>query len=182
MKVVDETLDKILHGISDEEIGVGSRVIITYEDGKTIEGRVWRMKRDGFAAVNRDGYAAECLFKVSELKHISVGTYGKLEKQQWLLRKKIAVLKQTIAEQMNRKETAIILSLNKGIPTVDAKSIIKSSAFQMWYKNNNLETIIPLNNLQNSHEILICSMAREYILSSTPDTIYNTLVVNNLLS
>lgn len=182
LEIISDSFNKIRDGISDDNIGVGSRVRIKFEEGNEIEGRVWSVKRDGTCAVNRDGYASIINMNPDKLTNLSVGTYGKLDREQWKLQDRINVLKRTIAEQMNQKVDAIILSLKNGIPSEDAKNIIKTSTFQKWYKNNNLETVIALANLHSSHDIFICSVAREYIVQSSPETIYNTFVVNSLLT
>ncbi|MFC6223129.1 hypothetical protein ACFP2F_07740 [Hymenobacter artigasi] len=75
---------------ADEPISFGSRVLVTYEGNTgTAEGRVWGIKPSGTIVVNRDGYKSVMNFEPSSVKNLSVGTYGRLERKQWLLKRDV---------------------------------------------------------------------------------------------
>ena len=102
LETLNETL-KILEtdkGV-EEPILVGSRVRITFQNGNIIDGRVWRIKDDGYAAVNRDGYKKEILVRISELQNLSVGINGRIERQYWLTENKIEKLKEQLTFLLN---------------------------------------------------------------------------------
>jgi hypothetical protein len=179
LETVNETLTKITDGISDEEIGFGSRVLLTYQDGRTAEGRVWRVKKDGVVAINRDGYAAEILWNVKDLKHLSVGTYGKLEKQQWLLQNSIRNLKQDIGVQINKSVFGVKELLCKGIDYPTAKTIIKRQDFQSWYKAKKCDQSIPLTELNNASPVIICGLAREFIIVAPDAILWQAIIINH---
>lgn len=175
LESVTDTLNKITDGISDEEIGVGSRVLVTNLSSPR-EGRVWRVKANDIFAVNRDGYAAEMLVAGKNLKHLSVGTFGKLEKQQWLLQNRISNLQQTIDNQINKNVIGIRESLCKGIDFNTAKTIINRKDFQSWYKSNKCEENIPLQELIKASPIFICGLAREFIVAAPNDLIWRAII------
>lgn len=75
------------------KIEIGSRVLITYEhDGSQQEGRVINVKYDGTVQVNRDGYKSLINISPSQVQNLSVGTYGLLEKEIWLLEEKLETI------------------------------------------------------------------------------------------
>lgn len=175
LQTINETLNKIADCISDEEIGVGSRVLITHLS-KPIEGRVWRVKANDIFAINRDGYAAEILVQKKNLKHLSVGTYGKLEKQQWLLQNRILNLQREIEVQINKNVFGIKELLCKGIDFSTARTILKRKDFQRWYKSNNCDQCISLEDLTNASPIFICGLAREFIIAAPNLIIWQSII------
>ena len=177
LEIISETLNKIRGNDSDDEIGVGSKVELKYPDGKTIEGRVWRVKRDGNVAINREGYKQEILWKISELKHLSVGTYGKLEKQQWLLQQRIENIKKNIIEEINKTVFGIKEILRNEIDFLTAKEIINRKDFQTWYNANKCDDTIPLTEINKASPIFICGLAREFIIAAPDETIYQSLIL-----
>lgn len=181
LKLIEDILAKIKSEISYGEIGVGSKVRITEENGRIIEGRVWRVKKNGLYAINRDGYAAEILIHKDQLQNLSVGTHGELEKQQWLITEKIKDLKKDISKEVNKKISAIIISLNNGIQIEDSQRIIKTTEFESWYKKNNLENTIPLNKLKTYPEVFVCSLVREYVLRTRKKTTLHKLILDSLM-
>ncbi len=179
LEEVNDFLKKITDRVSDEEIGVGSKVLLT-QLSPPIEGRVWRVKPNNIFAVNRDGYAAELLVARENLKHLSVGTYGKFEKQQWLLQDRIKYLQQAIDVQINKDVFGIKELLCKGIDFITAKSIINRKDFQAWYKLNQCEQSIALTELGKASPIFICGMAREFIIASPNDIIWHAVIQNSV--
>lgn len=72
--------------LNDEvkSIPIGSRVLVTYDNGTTIEGRVWSVSKSNIYQVNRDGYKTYMNFPISNLKNLSTGYLGILERNIWL--------------------------------------------------------------------------------------------------
>lgn len=172
---INEDLKKITDGINDEDIGFGSRVLVTHLS-EPIEGRVWRVKAKNIFAVNRDGYAAELLVAGENLKHLSIGTYGKLERQQWLLQNRIKDLQRTIDDQMKREVFGIKELLTKGINLNISKTIINRKDFQAWYRTNHCEQTIPLTELSKASAVFICGVAREFIISSPSEILWHAII------
>jgi hypothetical protein len=111
-------------------------VLIEWEGVRYNEGRVVsELRNDGTMAVHRDGYATtirlgknhEELTK-HKLKHLSVGTYGQLEKQQWILNQKIKKKKIEINEYMKKSK----------ISSEMLSEILGSEKFKNWYKKKNM--------------------------------------------
>jgi hypothetical protein len=99
LKAINDTLNEFeLVDSNKNEIEYGCRVQLTRFDGEKIEGRVWGINKYGEAQVNRDGYASYMDCNPSELKNLSVGTIGKLEKEKWIREQKISALKKEISE------------------------------------------------------------------------------------
>lgn len=71
-----------------EELPIGSRVRLT--DGKL--GRVWSKNKAGAYYINRDGYAQDIKIRGSELENLSEDEQGIIEREVWLIEKKIAEL------------------------------------------------------------------------------------------
>lgn len=180
LAIVNDTLKKITDGISDEEIGVGSRVLVTHHS-PPIEGRVWRVKANDIFAINRDGYAGELLVSGENLKHLSVGTYGKLEKQQWLLQNRIGKLQLAIDDQINKNIFGIKELLCKGIDFNTSKSIINRKEFLVWYKTNQCEQTIPLDELSKASPLFICGIAREFIIAAPNLIIWTAIIYNQTI-
>lgn len=78
------------------EIEVGCRVLATYEDGLTVEGRVWGIKNNGTLIVNRDGYKSIMNFEPNMVKNLSIGIIGVLEKQIWQIQTEIEEIESLI--------------------------------------------------------------------------------------
>ena len=84
-----DTFERIKVG-EQSKIEAGSRVLITYEhNGSQQEGRVINVKSDGTVQVNRDGYKSLINVDPSQVQNLSVGTYGLLEKEIWLIEEKL---------------------------------------------------------------------------------------------
>lgn len=74
----------------DEIFPIGSRVEIQSDDGQKIEGRIWgHNKYKGEYSINRDGYKTTINLPAKMLKNLSVGYYGKLEREIWLFESRI---------------------------------------------------------------------------------------------
>ncbi|AMM52426.1 hypothetical protein TH61_16240 [Rufibacter sp. DG15C] len=92
LEAIKDTFERIALG-EKSKIEVGSRVIITYDyDGSTQEGRVWNVKSDGTIQVNRDGYKSLINVTASQVQNLSVGTYGLLEKEIWLMENRLEAI------------------------------------------------------------------------------------------
>ncbi len=106
--IIDDTINKIKNNISDTKISVGSRVLINWENSPSTEGRVLGVKSDGRILVNRDGYAGTINLGVNSdkitkhnIQNLSVGTYGNLEKEQWLTNSRINQIKDILQKENN---------------------------------------------------------------------------------
>lgn len=76
---------------ADNQIPVGSRVSISYDDGTKGEGRIWYPNHYGKGyGINRDGYSSYMYFPASAVKNTSIGTLGNLEREIWLTKVRIA--------------------------------------------------------------------------------------------
>jgi hypothetical protein len=167
LEMIKDTLYKIDKAIIDESITVGSRVLINWEQipPSSEEGRVEKMKPDGSFIVQKDkgglitvGINHANIAKHS-IKNLSVGTYGKLEKEKWLLTMKLNKLKQQVHP------------LRKVISFSTAKTIVDSSGFEYWYKANGLNNAVSYEQFKNSPEIFVCGIVKEYLNSSENDVI-----------
>lgn len=85
-------------GVSEVEIGC--KVLVNYEGGNKVEGRVWGIKKDGTLIINRDGFKTTMNFKPSEVKNLSIGTFGKLEKQIWKITQEISEIENLIGNDL----------------------------------------------------------------------------------
>lgn len=159
LEFISDTLNKIHNNISDEKIAVGSRVLIKWEGNHpdSNEGRVVRMKPDGSFVVKREGQG-EITVGINRnglmkyvVQNLSVGTYGKLEKEEWLLKLKIKEIQQKIDP------------LIKVITLSTARKIIETSDFKSWYLANDIGKTISYEKLSNSAEVLLCGLVKEYL-------------------
>ena len=94
---ISQTLESLNIEDSDR-IEYGCKVQAKYNDGTFIEGRVWNISNYGTAQVNRDGYKSYMNFDLSNLKNLSVGTIGKLEKAKWIMEQRIKILTHDISQ------------------------------------------------------------------------------------
>ena len=94
---ISQTLE-LLNIDDSDRIEYGCKVLIRYNDGTFKEGRVWGINKYGMAQVNRDGYKSFMNFELSDLKNLSVGTIGKLEKTKWVMEQKIQTLIHDISQ------------------------------------------------------------------------------------
>ncbi len=151
LSMISDSIDKINSNLGNDEIDYGSRVLITWENGSTNEGRVWVVKGNGIYGVNRDGYAStinlgrnhEGLTKHT-LQNLSVGTYGNLEREQWILKRKINEVKYFIEKCT---EPDFIQTINKFKKESDndtnIKIIVSSSKFIRWFEQKKGEFLLP---------------------------------------
>jgi len=183
--IIDDTLNKINLNITSN-IGVGSKVLIKYNNGESVEGRVLVDKGNGVFGINRVGYAGTINLGVNKpgltehtLQNLSVGTYGKLEKEQWLHNKKVEEINKKIVEAIHQRVDNIRNSfLNGQLSPKDSENIIKSVEFISWYnKTCSGFTVQPIETLPIP---LICGIAREFIIQANENTIYSTLFKNKL--
>lgn len=152
LKIIADTIDKISVRISDETVGAGSRVKISLTDGSFQEGRVWRLTKEGNYIVNRDGYANEFTASPNQITHLSVGTFGKLEKEQWLLKKRVEEIKRELTEFESKGK----LSANA------IKIILNSPIFRNWYEGKGYGKFIHFSKLQESPELYRNAVAKEF--------------------
>lgn len=97
--VINETLTSFhLDSFETDSIDYGSKVQLKNHDGSYIEGRVWGINKQGEIQVNRDGFKSFMNCKLADLKNLSVGTIGKLEKQKWIKERRIEKLTEEISK------------------------------------------------------------------------------------
>lgn len=179
LSLIDEIIGQIQRNISSDEISFGSRVLIKWERGDTTEGRVvTNIEKDGSMLVHRDGYVGtirlgrnkEELSKHS-LVNLSVGTLGKLEKQQWILTSKINVNKNRIKEIIEKKEICPSL----------ISSIIKTESFRLWYLEKRYDQSISYSDLLNFPFIINEAFVKEYYEESSKDEILQLMEKYNVI-
>lgn len=184
--IIGDTLDKINLNVSDSKIEVGSKVLVKFGDDESIEGRVLIDKGNGVFGVNRVGYAGTINLGVNKfgliehtLQNLSVGTYGILEKELWLLTNKITEIKKKIDEAIHLRVDEIKKSFSKGaLSQEDSEKVIKSVEFISWYnKTCSGFTVQPIETLPIP---LVCGIAKEFIFQATENTIYSTLIKDKI--
>jgi len=183
LEIIGDSINKITNKISDTAIGFGSRVLIEWENQKPQEGRVLEVKHDGRLSVNRDGYAGTINVGINHdgltkhtIQNLSVGTFGKLEKLQWLNTVRANKIKLLIQERVNTRVEGIKQSLKDGISLNDGRKIINLQDFKSWYKRSDYEKSISLSDLSQSHSIFICAVAREFLKTATNEMLYETII------
>jgi len=75
---------------NNDEIKIGSRVLVTFEDKTSIEGRVWGKKSStSVYEINRDGYKNYMNISRESLTNLSFGHIGELERKHWIANQKL---------------------------------------------------------------------------------------------
>lgn len=169
LSLIVETIGQIQLNLSFDEISYGSRVLIKWERGDLVEGRVVsNVGKDGSMLVHRDGYAGtirlgknkEGLSKHS-LVNISVGTYGKLEKQQWIFEEKIREYRNRIKALILKDEISLNLM----------STIIKTESFKHWYCEKLYDRKIPYSELLNFPIVINKAFMKEYYAENSKSDI-----------
>lgn len=94
LQMLINDLEIINSNNNEAEILIGSRVSILFDDGEIVEGRVWGKKSyDNLYEINRDGYSSYINIPRHQLKNLSIGFEGRLEKEIWLTKTEVAELK-----------------------------------------------------------------------------------------
>jgi hypothetical protein len=185
LAIVSDTVDKIANEVEDK-IEYGSKVLITWEDGRTIEGRVWDVKGNGVFGINRDGYAGTINLGINKpgltghsLRNLSIGTYGKLEREKWLLTDKVSKLQKQIEQTIESRVRGIKESLFVGsIGRTDLNRIISSVEFRSWYTKTVESSKFP--SLDIWPERLLAAIAKEFILQSADRQVYNLILKDQI--
>lgn len=177
LELINDTIGEIQKELSTE-ISYGSRVLIEWKGERTIEGRVVsEVKADGTMLVNRDGYKGtirvgrnrESLTE-HKLHNLSVGTYGLLEKQQWLLNQKI-----------ERKKTEILeLITNQEITLKAISEVIELELFKSWYFSHDYIKTTPYNILKNSESFILKAYVNEFFKETSKDILLPILIKYNI--
>jgi len=139
LEIINNYINSIEKSIKDDQIKVGSRVKILTVDPQ-VEGRVWKILPDGTIYVNRDGYQSHMKFKLDELENLSVGTYGKMEREKWIINDRINKIKSLFPNLLD------IETCHK---------IIESQYFIAWYNENGYQKHIELKKLIKLPEVFI---------------------------
>lgn len=163
LDIINETIRAIDNKMGFNEIEVGSRVLINWEKGLPSEGRVISKRNDGSFKVKRDN-AGEIWVGVNHdkimkhtLQNLSVGTYGKLEKQRWILQNKISQIKK------------VAYPLRKVLSRENALLIIKSVEFQNWYSKNGYTQVLEIGELSEAPPFFVTGLVKEYLDITTPE-------------
>lgn len=85
LKIINDNFNQ-----DEEDIKIGSIVLIKFDDETKIEGRVWGKKNyTGEYEVNRNGYKNYMNIPRKNLTNLSIGTLGELERKLWITQQKI---------------------------------------------------------------------------------------------
>ena len=122
LEIIEDTIGEIQKNITTD-ISYGSRVLIEWEGDRNNEGRVVsEVSADGTMLVNRDGYKGTIRLgrnkeglTIHKLYNLSVGTYGLLEKQQWILEDEIGKKKYKIQNFIQKNEVTLKIVLNQRV-------------------------------------------------------------------
>lgn len=137
---IAQTLEFLKIDDSDK-IEYGCKVEVKYNDGSFIEGRVWGISKYGTAQVNRDGYKSYMNFVLSDLKNLSVGTIGKLEKAKWVKEQRIQTLTHDISQsRVNFIEFDIPILKRESllrIEIIESKEIRNTTARLITFRKEN---------------------------------------------
>ena len=170
LEIITNTLDKINLNLSEVKIEVGSKVLVKFSNGHSVDGRVLFEKGNGVFAVKRDGYVGTINLGVNKpelsehtLQNLSVGTYGKLEKEQWLLNQRITDIKKKIDETNCLKVNISNYPFsNESFSLQDVTKIINSDDFNRWYEKTCKG--FKVQPIETFPLLLICGIVKEFIL------------------
>lgn len=175
--VIDDTVREIQIGISENAISYGSRVLIEWDNNTSNEGRVVsKVRKDGTMLINRDGFAGTIRLGINrenvsihKLKHLSVGTYGKLEKQQWILTQKIESKEEEMREILRKHEISLKL----------LDEILNLDDFKIWYQKNKYDNIIPYTKLNQSPILFRKACGNEFYIENSSKELMSLLTKYN---
>ncbi len=148
-EMLSDTLRKIEDGDKEEKIERGSRVTILFDNSTSQDGRVVFIKPDGILQISRDGYKGLINISPDKVVHLSVGSYGKMEKKKWLLEQRLKEIEDELT------------TLGQGIEK--ARQVIQSQAFFDWYKDSGLVKNLPYNSLLQGDAVFIIAAASEFL-------------------
>jgi len=134
---------------TDDDIQVGSKVICTYKNGNTVNGRVIWIESPDTIWVNRDKHTTLWNFRKKDLKNLSVGTYGVLERRIWQIENRMnsikADLKNAIFPQILEED---------GKHYIEIVEILKNN--DIPFKNEKYDTVTFLHsNTDESYQITL---------------------------
>lgn len=109
------------------------------------------------------------------LKNLSVGTYGVLEREKWMLETKLKVLNREYNQLVNEKVESLKKEIANDIFSINQiTNILQSEYFKTWYKNQFTNNEIPdVNSFSN---ILKRGIVREYLLQLTDKDLFEKLI------
>lgn len=173
LEIIDDTIGEIQKKLTTE-ISYGSRVEIIWNGERTNEGRVVsEVRADGTMLVNRDGYKGTIRLGRNrddltnhKLYNLSVGTYGLLEKQQWLLNEEIEKKKLEIQDLINNKDVTL-----KAI-----HEVAQLESFKSWYIARNYVETIPYSALVNAEYFLIKAYVNEFLKVTSKEILLPILI------
>jgi hypothetical protein len=150
LEIIDDSLKEL--NIVDRKfpLTVGCRVLVTWEIGNSREGRVLLVQQHR-VLINRDGYSGgiwvdlnDDLNILPQTINLSVGTYGTLEKEQWLLNKGITEKEGEIEKEIYHLIKGIKENLKTEIAHPYVDQIIQLKEFGEWYRKNNFDSAVSL--------------------------------------
>lgn len=138
LKILNEDLTNLNLCSEEDEIPIGSRVLINLEDGTIREGRVWGKKRynDNYE-INKDGNKTYQNIDKKLLTNLSTGTIGKLEREIWLTKTQISQYEKIL----ENSELPVILMENKN-------NIVEVVNIENYYPCDIISFVLA-NNLQS---------------------------------
>jgi hypothetical protein len=158
--------------------------LVTWIGGESKEGRVLQVQNHR-VLVNRDGYSGGIWVDLNEdvnilpqIINLSVGTYGTLEKEQWLLNREILSKEAEIENEIYLLIKSIKENLKAEIAPSYADQIIQLKEFEEWYLKNSFNSAVTLKELEKLPAIFKCSVAREFLRLTPLNTIYHTFFRN----
>jgi hypothetical protein len=177
LEIIENTIGEIQKNITTD-ISYGSRVLIEWDGDRNNEGRVVsEVSADRTMLVNRDGYKGtirlgrnkEGLTK-HKLYNLSVGTYGLLEKQQWLLNEKIEKKKHEIQNFVRNKEVTLKI----------VYEVIELEIFKSWYVGHNYEETISYSALIKTQSFILKAYVNEFFRETSKETLLPILIKYNI--
>ena len=120
IEVLKTILSEVDNDSEDQNIKIGSRVLIRWKHGGETKGRVVGIRKSDRAFyVHRDGYAGVIGLGVNKpglsehtLENLSTGAYGKLDQRLWHAQSRVLEIQNSIKEMVGMSETQFDEFLN----------------------------------------------------------------------